>query len=113
MNVFVGNLSPEVTEDELRQEFARFGEVISVSITKGKYRGYAFVELARHSQGEAAIAGLNGKMLRNRLLSVIEARPLSHDRVSGFYRGKRSSTFSRTQETLNWSTSGDSQDHIE
>jgi RNA recognition motif-containing protein len=78
MNIFVGNLSPEVTEDELRQEFARFGEVTSVTITKDQYRAYAFVEMARYSQSEAAIAGLNGEMLRNRVLSVIEALPLSH-----------------------------------
>ena len=94
MNIFVGNLSPEVTEDELRQEFAGFGEVTSVTIRKDQYRAYAFVEMARHSQGETTITGLNGKTLRNRVLSVIEALPLSHGGVSGSYPGKTSSTFS-------------------
>jgi len=77
-NIYVGNLSPEVTEEELRQEFAPFGEVSSVSIMKDKYRGHGFVEMPLYSQGQVAIISLNGKTLRNQVLSVIEALPLSH-----------------------------------
>jgi len=63
MKIYVGNLPHEVTEQELREEFAAFGEVASVSIVKDKYtgqpRGFGFVEMASVSQGQAAIAGLN------------------------------------------------------
>ncbi|MFO8143287.1 MAG: RNA-binding protein [Dehalococcoidales bacterium] len=79
MKIYVGNLSYEVTEDELEREFATFGEVISVNIITDKYtgrpRGFGFVEMAKDSEGQAAIAGLNGKTLRDRTLKVNEARP--------------------------------------
>lgn len=100
MNIYVGNLSLEISEGELRQEFIAFGQVTSVSIMNDKYigsgqpRGYGFIEMPSHSQGQAAITGLNGKTLRNRVLHVIEALPLSGDRGSGSYRGRRSSRFS-------------------
>jgi RNA recognition motif-containing protein len=83
MNIYVGNLSPDVTEEELRQEFVAFGEVVSVTIMNDRYigsgqpRGYGFVEMTSKFRGEAAIAGLNGKTLKNRVIDVIEALPLS------------------------------------
>lgn len=83
MNIYVGNLSLDVTEEELRREFMAFGEVLSVTIMNDRYissgqpRGYSFVEMTSKSQGEAAIAGLNGKTLKNRVIDVIEALPLS------------------------------------
>jgi len=84
MNLYVGNLSREVTEEELRQEFAPFGQVISVNIIKDKYsgqsRGFGFVEMASEAEGQAAIAGLKGKTLRDRTLDVSEARPRSDDK---------------------------------
>ncbi len=79
MNMYVGNLSRDVTEEELRQEFATFGPVTSVSIIKDRYsgqsRGFAFVEMASKDDAQKAIAGLNGKKLRDRQISVAEARP--------------------------------------
>ena len=79
MNIYVGNLSYEVTEEELRQEFTAFGEVTSVTIITDKYtgrpRGFGFVEMPTSSEGKAAIAGLNGKTLKDRTLNVSEARP--------------------------------------
>jgi len=79
MKIYVGNLAHEVDEEELRQEFTAFGEVVSVNIVTDKYtgrsRGFGFVEMAKVSEGQAAIAGLNGKMLKDRTLSVNEARP--------------------------------------
>jgi RNA recognition motif-containing protein len=87
MNIYAGNLSLEVTAEELRQQFATFGEVLSVSIMDDKYigsgqtRGYAFVEMSSKSEGAAAIAGLKGKRLKNRLIEVVEALPL--DKSSG------------------------------
>jgi len=79
MNIYVGNLSREVTEDELRKAFEAFGQVTSVNIIKDRYsgesRGFAFVEMATKTEAQAAITGLNGTSLGERTLSVSEARP--------------------------------------
>ncbi len=79
MKLYVGNLSYEVTEDDLRQAVAEFGEVESVSIIKDKYngqsKGFGFVEMPSKEEGQAAIDGLNGKELKGRALNVNEARP--------------------------------------
>ena len=91
MNIYVGNLAREVTEEELRQEFIAFGQVASVSIIKdresGEPRGFAFVEMSSKSEGQAAITGLNGKTLKDRPLAVNEARPRSDSRGSGDFGG--------------------------
>jgi RNA recognition motif-containing protein len=93
LNIYVGNLTYETTEEELREEFAAFGEVTSVSIIKDKYsgqsKGFAFVEMPLLSAGQAAINGLNGKMLNNRQLSVSGARPRTDSRSRGSYGGGR------------------------
>jgi RNA recognition motif-containing protein len=93
MKIYVGNLPHELTEQELREEFAAFGEVGSVSIVKDKYsgqpRGFGFVEMASVSQGQAAIAGLNGKTLKDQTLNVNAARPPSDNRGGGSYGNKR------------------------
>ncbi|MGD9143460.1 MAG: RNA-binding protein [Dehalococcoidia bacterium] len=84
MNIYVGNLSFETTEDELRQEFSEFGEVISVIIMNDKYigsgqtRAYGYVEMASKSEGAEAITNLKEKLLRGRILKVVEALPLSN-----------------------------------
>jgi RNA recognition motif-containing protein len=84
MNIYVGNLSLEMTEDELRKEFTAFGEVITVTIMNDKYigsgqpRGYGYVEMSSKSDGAAAIANLEGKKLKNYVVNVIEALPLSN-----------------------------------
>jgi len=86
INIYVGNLSLDVTEEELRREFMAFGEVIAVVIMNDKYigsgqtRGYGFVEMASKSEGEAAITSLKGKKLRNQAIDVVEALPLSDKR---------------------------------
>jgi cold-inducible RNA-binding protein len=94
MNIYAGNLSPDVTEDELRQEFAAFGQVASVAIIKDKYsgqsRGFAFIEMPIVAEGQAAVAGLKGKTLGDRTLDVTEARPRPDKRGGGSYGGKRS-----------------------
>jgi RNA recognition motif-containing protein len=93
MNIYVGNLSPDVTEDELRQEFAAFGQVASVAIIKDKYsgrsRGFAFIEMPTVSEGQAAVAGLKGKTLKERTLDVSEARPRTEKRGGGSYGDRR------------------------
>ena len=98
MNIYVGNLSREVTEDELRQEFTAFGEVTSANIIKDKYsgqsRGFGFVEMPSKSEAEAAITGLKGKTLKERTLDVNEARPRSDSRGRSSYGGGRGGGFS-------------------
>jgi RNA recognition motif-containing protein len=83
MNIYIGNLSYETTEDDLRKAFEGFGEVANVNILTDKYsgkpRGFAFVEMAEKSEAEAAIGGLNGKELNGRTINVSEARPRTND----------------------------------
>jgi len=78
MEIFVGNLAPEVEEPELTELFKAFGQVKSVQILRelftGASKGFAFVEMPGKAQSLAAIAGLNGKDLRGKPLKVNEAR---------------------------------------
>ena len=87
MKIYVGNLSHEVTEDELSAEFGTYGKVDSVAIPSDKYsgrpRGFAFVEMGSKTEAEAAIAGLNGKSLRDRTIVVNESRPRPDNRGGG------------------------------
>lgn len=87
MNIYVGNLSYEVTEDELKKEFEAFGEVSSVSIVKDNYsgrsKGFGFVEMPNLQEGQAAIAELNGKNLKERTITVNGARPRGEGRTMG------------------------------
>lgn len=79
----MGNLSPEITGQELRLAFGAFGEVAAVLVVSdqrvngGQMRGHAFVEMQSKAAGAAAIIGLNGRMLKDTLIDVIEALPLS------------------------------------
>ncbi len=92
MKIYVGNLSYDVTEEELRQEFLAFGNVESVSMITDKYsgrpKGFAFVEMPTVSEGQAAIAALNGKVIKDRALTVNTARPRTEDR-GGSYGDRR------------------------
>jgi len=78
-NIFVGNLSFNTTEDELRQAFEAYGQVDRVSILTdrdtGRSRGFGFVEMANNEDGEKAIAALNGTQIGGRTINVNEARP--------------------------------------
>lgn len=93
MKIYVGNLPDEITEAELREEFGTFGEVSSVNIIKDKYtgrpRGFGFVEMAIVPEGRAAIAGLNGKAMKDQTLMVNAARPPSDNRGGGSYGNRR------------------------
>lgn len=79
MNIYVGNLSYQMSEDELRDAFGAFGEVSSVKILMdretGRSRGFGFVEMPNNSEAETAIAQLNGKDVGGRALRINEARP--------------------------------------
>ena len=77
-NIFVGNLSFNTSEDELRQAFEAYGQVDRVSILTdrdtGRSRGFGFVEMASDEDGDKAIAALNGKQVGGRTINVNEAR---------------------------------------
>lgn len=79
MKIYVGNLSYNVSEEELRQALEAFGPVTSASIIKdkntGQSKGFGFVEMPAEADGKAAIEGLNGKELKGRAIVVNEARP--------------------------------------
>jgi RNA recognition motif-containing protein len=79
MNIYIGNMSFETTEDQLRQAFEGFGEVSTVNIITDKQtgdpRGFAFVEMSQKDEAMAAITGLAGQELNGRALNVNEAKP--------------------------------------
>ena len=79
MKIYIGNMSFDTTEDQLRESFTAFGEVSSVNIITDKYdnkpKGFAFVEMSSKEEATAAISGLNGKDLNGRTLNVNEAKP--------------------------------------
>ena len=87
MNIYVGNLSSEVTEDDLQEAFKEFGQVESVTIIKDKFtgesRGFGFVEIPAKAEAQSAITGLEGKELKGRTLKVNEARPRSESPRGG------------------------------
>jgi RNA recognition motif-containing protein len=79
MNIYVGNLSFEVTDDDLRQLFSSYGEVESANVIKdrfsGESRGFGFVEMPAKKDADAAIAALNGTDVKGRTITVNEAKP--------------------------------------
>jgi len=87
MNIYVGNLSFEVTEQDLKQAFSAFGQVESAKIIKdtydGRSKGFGFVEMAGRAEAHSAIDGLNGKELKGRAVKVNEAHSRSGDRRGG------------------------------
>ncbi len=96
MNIYVGNLPREATEDDLRKAFEAFGEVSSAKIITDKFtgdsKGFGFVEMSNNSEAQSAISGLDGKDLKGSSLRVNEARPRRDDRRGGggggFGRGR-------------------------
>jgi len=92
MNIYVGNLSHEATEENLKAAFEVFGEVNTVRVIKdnftGRSKGFGFVEMPDKAEAQAAIEGLNGKDLKGRSLNVSEARPRSGGRRSGARQGR-------------------------
>lgn len=96
MNIYVGNLSYEVTEEDLTQAFSAFGAVESVKVItdnySGRSKGFGFVEMPDTAAANAAIGGLDGKDLKGRLLKVNKARPRSEgSRYEGSRGGGRPS----------------------
>ena len=93
MNLYIGNLSRDVTEGDLKVAFEAFGQVTSSSVIKdklsGESRGFGFLEMPKQEEATAAMTGLNGKDLKGRAISVNEARPRG-DRVRSGGSGGRS-----------------------
>ncbi len=87
MNIFVGNLSKEVTEEEVKNLFSEQGQVKSVKIIRDMFsqesKGFGFVEMQSVSEGQKAIKELNGKEMKSKNIVVNEARPKNDSRKSG------------------------------
>jgi len=94
MNIYVGNLSWEVSEDELKEAFEAHGQVASVNIITDKYtgrsRGFGFVEMSVDDEARAAIEALNNTELKGRNMNVNEARPRAEGSSRGGGGGGRS-----------------------
>lgn len=92
MNIYVGNLSYSVTEDDLRALFSEFGDVSSAKLIidreSGRSKGFGFVEMAGNDAGKKAIDALNGRDVSGRAITVNEARP-REDRPRGGGGGGR------------------------
>jgi len=92
MKIFVGNLASDVTADELRQQFSAFGAVESADIItdrqSGRSKGFGFIEMKSKDEAEAAIAGLKGKILKERTLDISEVNPRPNNRSGGSYNKK-------------------------
>ncbi|MEJ2053580.1 MAG: RNA-binding protein [Calditrichaceae bacterium] len=97
MNLYVGNLSSDVTDDDLRKAFEVYGAVKSATVIKDRYtgesRGFGFVEMNVKSEGLEALTGLNGQELKDKNLIVSEARPKrdNRNRNQGSFRGNKGS----------------------
>ena len=87
MNIYVGNLSYKVTEEDLQAAFAAFGQVASAKIitdmATGRSKGFGFVEMPSNQEAEAAIQALNGKEIKGRAVTVGQARPRTEGRQGG------------------------------
>ena len=87
MNIYIGNLAYEVTEEDLQEAFKTHGEVSSAKVIRdrdsGISRGFGFVEMPNNSEADAAIKGLNGTDLKGKRLKISEARPKSDKRRGG------------------------------
>jgi len=94
VNIYVGNLSRDVAESDLKEAFQAFGEITTCNIIKDKFtgesRGFGFVEMPNKEEADKAIAGMNGKDLKGRNLTVNEARPRTdRPRTGGGFGGGR------------------------
>lgn len=92
MKIYVGNLSFDTREDDLTREFSVFGEVASANVISdrdtGRSRGFGFVDMPSDDEAKAAIAGLNGKDMMGRTLTVNESRPREGGSGGGFGGGR-------------------------
>jgi len=98
MNIYVGNLSYEATDETIKEVFEPFGEVTSARVIKDKYtgqsRGFGFVEMSVQSQALTAIKSLNGKELLGKQISVNEARGKGEQGRTGGQGGRGRTDYS-------------------
>ncbi len=96
MNIYVGNLSRDVTENDLRKAFEAFGKVLSAVIIKdqftGESRGFGFVEMSDNNEARNAMQSLNNTILKGRPMNINEARPRA-DRRKKFIKRKRERSY--------------------
>ncbi len=96
MNIFVGNLSRDVTDDELKELFANYGQIRSVKIIRDMFsqesKGFGFVEMPGLAEAQKAINELNTRELKGKKISVSEARPKTNDRRGGNQRNNTRSS---------------------
>jgi RNA recognition motif-containing protein len=94
MNIYVGNLSNTVSENDLRDAFQAFGEVSKAAVIKDKFsgesRGFGFVEMPKKEEADKAISMLNGRDLKGRSAKVNEAKPRTDSPRTGGFGGNRS-----------------------
>jgi RNA recognition motif-containing protein len=99
MNIYVGNLAYDATDETIKQAFESFGEVTSARVIKDKYtgqsRGFGFVEMSVQSQAQTAIKSLNGKELLGKQMSVNEARARADQGITGGQGGGGRMDYSR------------------
>ncbi len=105
MNIYVGNLSTEVTEEDLNNLFSEYGNITSVKIIKDMYsgtsKGFGFIELSGQAEAQAAINKLNSKELKGKSIVVNEARPKSSNGSAGG-RGQRNFKSSNNSRSDRW-----------
>ncbi|MDO5570749.1 MAG: RNA-binding protein [Bacteroidales bacterium] len=99
MNLFIGNLSWAISDADLRDLFAEYGEIKSAKVIKdretGKSRGFAFVELADENEAKRAISELNGASYDSKVISVTEARPREERPRNNNFGGERRGGYDR------------------
>ncbi len=92
MNIYIGNLSLDVTNSDLQETFEAFGQVMSAKVIRDRYsgesRGFGFVEMPNKDEAQKAITDLNGSELKGQTISVSEARPRRTNRFGGGGRGR-------------------------
>jgi len=104
MNIYVGNLSLELTEDELRKEFSVFGQVKSVyimndmDIGSGQLCGYGFVEMVSETEGSAAITSIRGRTIKGRVIEAIESLCFSGYTDKKSLDSRRGNRFNRIRQ---------------
>jgi RNA recognition motif-containing protein len=84
MNLYIGNLASEVTDDDLQEAFGKFGKVTSAKVIKDNFsnlsRGFGFVEMPNNAEADTAMKSLNGEQLKGKAVQISEARPRTEKR---------------------------------
>ncbi|HAR62104.1 MAG: RNA-binding protein [Candidatus Margulisiibacteriota bacterium] len=110
MNIYVGNLSYETTDEDLKEAFEQYGAVTSATVIKdkfsGKSKGFGFVEMAEKADATAAIAAMNGKEIKGRTVRVNEAQPRDSQSRGGDRRGGDSRGGNRGRDSRSGSGGG-------